>query len=69
VGGHVSIEEAFRKWADDLTRYATALVGPAEAADLVAESFAGVLAVGESRWAQVREPRGYLFRAVSIKRT
>jgi RNA polymerase sigma-70 factor (ECF subfamily) len=65
VGDDVSVEEAFRKWADDLTRYATALVGPAEAADLVAESFATVLALGDRRWAQVREPRGYLFRAVS----
>jgi RNA polymerase sigma factor (sigma-70 family) len=63
--GDVSIEEAYRKWGDDLVRYAAALVGPADAADLVADAFATVLARGEDRWDEVREPRGYLFRAVS----
>lgn len=60
----VSIEEAYRKWGDDLVRYATALVGPADAPDLVADAFATVLARGDERWDEVREPRGYLFRAV-----
>ena len=63
--GDVSIEEAYRKWGDELVRYATALVGPADAADLVADAFATVLHRGDGRWAEVREPRGYLFRAVS----
>lgn len=60
----LSIEEAYRKWGDDLIGYAAALVGPAEAPDLVADAFAAVLARGEEEWARVREPRGYLFRAV-----
>jgi RNA polymerase sigma factor (sigma-70 family) len=59
-----SVEEAYRKWADDLVRYATALVGSADASDLVAESFAGVLRAGEERWRLVRDPRAYLFRVV-----
>jgi RNA polymerase sigma-70 factor (ECF subfamily) len=63
--GEISIEEAYRKWGDDLVRYATALVGPADAADLVADAFATVLQRGAQRWVEVREPRGYLFRAVS----
>lgn len=45
-------------------RYATALVGSADAADLVAESFAGILRAGDERWAGVRDPRAYLFRVV-----
>lgn len=62
---HLSIEDAFRKWGDDLTRYATAMVGPADASDVVSEAFTAVLAAGDHRWEQVREPRGYLFRSVA----
>lgn len=61
----LSIEDAFRKWSDDLVRYATALVGPTDAADLVADAFTSVIAGGGDRWARVAEPRGYLFRAVA----
>jgi RNA polymerase sigma factor (sigma-70 family) len=61
----MTIEEAYRKWADDLVRYSTALVGPADASDLVAEAFANVLARGDSAWGTVVEPRGYLYRAVT----
>lgn len=60
----LSVEDAYRKWADDLVRYATALVGSGEASDLVAESFAGVLRAGDARWQAVRDPRAYLFRVV-----
>jgi DNA-directed RNA polymerase specialized sigma24 family protein len=65
VEGSCSIEEAYRKWSDDLVRYATALVGPADAADLVADTFAGFLHRGETSWAQVRDPRSYAFRSVT----
>lgn len=61
----ISIEEAYRKWGDDLVRFSTALVGPADAPDLVAEAFANVLARGDCAWATVVEPRGYLYRAVT----
>jgi len=61
----LSIESAFRKWGDDLTRYATAMVGPADAADVVSEAFTTVLSAGDERWDLVRDPRAYLFRAVA----
>lgn len=61
MGHHLSIGEAFAKWGDDLMAYATVLVGPDDAADVVAQAFADVL--GSNRWPAVTEPRGYLFRA------
>jgi DNA-directed RNA polymerase specialized sigma24 family protein len=35
----LGITEAFEKWGDDLTRYATVLVGAADAADVVSQAF------------------------------
>ena len=61
----MGIEEAYRKWADELVRYATALVGPVDAPDLVAEAFSRVLVRGDGAWAMVVEPRGYLYRSVT----
>jgi DNA-directed RNA polymerase specialized sigma24 family protein len=60
-----SLEDAYAMWADELTAYATALVGSADAADLVADTFAAQLRRGEFSWAQVRDPRAYLFRSVT----
>lgn len=60
-----TVEEAYLKWADELTRYATALVGPADAPDLVADAFAAVLARGDEAWQAVGTQRGYLYRAVT----
>jgi RNA polymerase sigma factor (sigma-70 family) len=57
----LSITEAFEKWAEDLTRYATVLVGADDAVDAVNQAFADVLASG--RWPSVASPRGYLFAA------
>lgn len=64
-GVEVTIEESYRKWSDDLVRYATALVGPADAPDLVADVFATMLDRGDDAWHEVRDPRGYAFRAVT----
>lgn len=61
----VTIEESYRKWSDDLVRYATALVGPADAPDLVADVFASMLDRGDDAWHRVRDPRRYAFRAVT----
>lgn len=58
------MEEAYRAWAGELTRYATALVGPADAADVVAEAFAAILARGDDAWRSVNDPRSYLYRSV-----
>jgi RNA polymerase sigma factor (sigma-70 family) len=60
----VSLEDAYRKWADELTRYATALVGSSDAADLVADAFAAMLGRGEEAWCSIGEPRNYLYRVV-----
>lgn len=60
----LSLEEAYEKWSPDLVGYATVLVGPSDAADVVADTFAALLATGHQRWTDVREPRGYLFRCV-----
>ena len=57
----LTIAEAFEKWADDLVAYATALVGPDDASDVVQQAFVDVAA--SDRWSQVREPRPYLYRA------
>ena len=54
--------EAYEKHASDLVTYATALVGPSDAEDVVAEAMLGVFT--RVRWTSVREPRGYLFRCV-----
>ena len=53
------------KWSDDLVRYASALVGPADAPDLVADAFATILERGDHAWRQVRDPRGYAYGAVT----
>lgn len=54
--------EVFRKHADDLTRFATGLVGPSNAADVVAEAVLRCL--GSERWVAVTDKRAYLYRCV-----
>ena len=56
-------EEPWRKHADELTRLATALVGPADAEDLVASSY--LRAVTSRHWPDVTNQRAYLFRALA----
>ena len=54
--------ETYRRHAGELIRYATALVGPDEAADVVTDA---VLAAFRSpRWRDVANRRAYLYRAV-----
>jgi RNA polymerase sigma factor (sigma-70 family) len=48
--------------ADELVRFATALVGPTDAADVL--STAVVKALASPRWPTVRDRRAYLYRAV-----
>lgn len=55
-------EEIYGKHADDLIRFATTLVGPARAEDVVANAV--VRSMTSMAWATVVEPRAYLFRAV-----
>jgi RNA polymerase sigma-70 factor (ECF subfamily) len=54
--------EVYRKHAEELTRFATGLVGPSHAADMVSEAVLRCL--GSARWPQVAEKRAYLYRSV-----
>lgn len=55
-------EAIYRRYADDLVRYATVLVGPTDAPDVVADA---VLRAMRSRgWPAVDNRRAYLYRAV-----
>jgi len=54
--------EIYAKHAEELVAFATGLVGPSDAADVVSEAMLSCL---RSRaWPTVREPRAYLYRAV-----
>lgn len=62
IGVSVSDEELYTKHKDDLTRYATALVGPNAAEDVVATVVVRVLQRGG--FGTLADARPYLFRAV-----
>lgn len=55
-------ETTYRRYADDLVRYATVLVGPSDAQDVVAEAV--VRAFRSPGWPAVDNRRAYLYRAV-----
>jgi RNA polymerase sigma factor (sigma-70 family) len=55
--------ELWEKHADELMRFATTLVGPFDAEDVLSAAF--LAAVSSAGWAEVRNQRAYLFRAVS----
>lgn len=59
----MDVGELYELHGSDLVRFATVLVGPADAADVVSDAMVGVLA--SSGTAPVRDERGYLFRAVA----
>lgn len=56
------VGDAYRANAADLVRYATVLVGPSDAADVVSDAVLAVMASG--KWDTVDNPRAYFFRAV-----
>jgi RNA polymerase sigma-70 factor (ECF subfamily) len=56
------VGDAYRDNAADLIRYATVLVGPSDAPDVLNDAVLGVMSSG--KWDGVDNPRGYLFRAV-----
>lgn len=60
----VPLREAYERWASDLVAFAMTLVGPADAADVVSESFA-VLLDEPHRWLQAEQPRSFLFGVVA----
>jgi len=55
-------EELYEKHAEELIRFATTLVGPSQAEDVVASAVLNSMA--SRSWSTVAEPRAYLFRAV-----
>ena len=54
--------DVYAKHAGELVRFATVLVGPAAAEDVVADAVSRAFA--SPAWAAVTQPRPYLFRAV-----
>lgn len=54
--------DVYRKYADDLVRFATGLVGQTDGPDVVSEAVAKVM--WSPGWDSVRDERAYLYRAV-----
>jgi DNA-directed RNA polymerase specialized sigma24 family protein len=61
----VSLEHAYREYAEELVRYATVLVPRSAAADVVADTFADLLRDPSGSWSKVRDVRSFLFGAVT----
>lgn len=62
VTGVMDNEQVYRSYAEELTRYATGLVGPADAGDVVTD--ACLRAFDARSWPEVSNRRAYLYRAV-----
>jgi RNA polymerase sigma-70 factor (ECF subfamily) len=62
IGVEATDGEMYRKHAEELTRFATGLVGPSHAADVVSEAV--LRCMDSARWAQATEKRAYLYRCV-----
>lgn len=54
--------EVFQRYGVELTRFATSLVGPADAQDIVSDAL--VAAMWSDSWEQVENQRAYLYRTV-----
>ena len=61
----MSLEAAYEEWSTDLVRYASFLVASADAADLVADAFADLIASPDGAWRSARNPKGFLFGVVA----
>ncbi len=55
-------EEIYQKHADELVRFATGIVGPTDAPDVVSEAV--IRAMTSRNWTQVTNHRAYLYRSV-----
>ena len=60
--GVMDNEQVYRSYAEELTRHATALVGPADAADVVTD--ACLKAFDSRSWPEVSDRRACLYRTV-----
>jgi RNA polymerase sigma-70 factor (ECF subfamily) len=54
--------EIYTKYDSELVRFATSLVGPTDAADVVSEAV--IKSMWSTTWASVVNPRAYLYQAV-----
>lgn len=54
--------DVFESYGVELTRFATSLVGPAEAQDVVSEAL--LRSMWSDNWQNVRNQRAYLYRAI-----
>ena len=59
---HLTDEEVYRKYGDDLVRFAMGLVGRSDGPDVVSEAMLRVLS--SDSWGSVVNQRAYLYRAV-----
>jgi RNA polymerase sigma factor (sigma-70 family) len=62
AAGVMDNEQVYRSYASELTRYATGLVGPFDAADVVTD--ACLKAFASRKWAEVTNRKAYLYRTV-----
>ena len=62
MGNDASRAEVYGKYADDLVRFASGLVGPSDSPDVVSKAMVNVL--WSRGWDNIRDPRAYLYRAV-----
>mgnify|MGYP001818148465 CR=1 FL=1 len=60
--GEMTNEEAYRKYAPELLRFASGLAGPVDAQDIVTD--ACLRTFRAKRWPELEHPRAYLYRAV-----
>lgn len=60
--GVIEDEQVYRQYSQELTRYATGLVGPFDAPDVVSD--ACLRAFGSRVWPDVIDRRAYLYRVV-----
>jgi len=67
IGVEATDGEVYRKYADDLIRFATGLVGPNDAADIVSDAVLSCLS--SAQWSRVTEKRSYLYRSVYNRAT
>ncbi len=59
---HLTDEAVYRKYADDLVRFAMGLVGRTDGADVVSDAM--LRAFSSESWGSVSNQRAYLYRAV-----
>ena len=62
TSAHLTDEEVYRKYGDDLVRFAMGLVGRSDGADVVSDAMLRVFS--SDSWESVANQRAYLYRAV-----